>query len=367
MRGLRLLAIQAAILVAITVLFELFDLDRRTAGLFYDAQKGWHLTDGWLWTGLYQYGTIPGVVLAVGCLIGWLTTFFFKKMESWRPYFLITVLTVALSAGFLVNAVLKQYYGRPRPDQITEFGGQWQYRHVFPPGTPGKGASFPSGHSAMGFVFVSLLFWYRKSKFLAVSGTATGLVLGGLLSLGRIIQGSHFPTDNIWSLGIVLMTATALYYGGLGIPAFKVGGALSAMGRSKKVLLAAVFLVAAVAITASFMTRRPFYETHLVRAKWPQNAQTLTIALNAEPERLKLLYGPEKKMTIRIHAHGFGWAYFNYRLSGRVSQRQNGVRADIHIDARSYFAELDHALDVILPESARGKVKVKIEQVKDNS
>ncbi|MCP3951229.1 MAG: phosphatase PAP2 family protein, partial [Desulfobacterales bacterium] len=205
-------------LVAVTAVLTSAGTDLRLAGWFYDPGRGWFLGQAQPWQWLYQYGTIPGLVVTLVALVGWFVTRIRRDLAVWRPYCLIVVLTTLIASGILVNAVLKQYWGRPRPDQITDFGGQWTYRDVHRPGIPGQGGSFPSGHCAMGFTLVSLFFIHRRSKLIAYVGGGAGILLGGALSVTRIVQGAHFLTDTLWSLGLNLIVAAALYYLVLKIP-----------------------------------------------------------------------------------------------------------------------------------------------------
>jgi len=272
----------------------------------------------------------------------------------------LVMLTTALAAGFLVNAVLKQYWGRPRPDQTIDFGGQWEYRNIFPPGLPGKGASFPCGHCTMGFVFLSLVFCRDRSRPLAAAGVGTAVVLGGMLGAGRMVQGSHYATDVLWAGGIVSMTATALYYLVLAVPAARPDRIAPKMSPLGKWILAGMGLIIAVAMTTAFMTRRPFYETHLVHARLPGSTTAVAVSINTDPDRVDVKYVPGAQMTIRVHAHGFGWAYFDYGFHGAVHTTSDSMQVRITVSPRSYFAELDHTVEVILPESARGRVSVSV-------
>lgn len=255
--GRVVLASQFAVLLIVTVLFTAFDLDRRVAELFYRQQEGWYLGKQPLWVWLHAYGTIPGIVLTLAALGTWLAGFYVRRLFVWRRPCLIVVLTTILAAGLLVNAVLKQYWGRPRPGQTVEFGGKWDYRHIFPPGTPGKGASFPCGHCTMGFVFLSMAGFRRHSKALAYGGVATGVVLGGLLSAGRVVQGAHFVSDTVWSLGIITMVATAL---ALYLPHPRPESEsqkAEPLPRRRKIGITFAVLVAVVVISVGFLTRRP--------------------------------------------------------------------------------------------------------------
>jgi len=178
-RGWLVLAGLTLVLVAVTAALTVLNVDLKLAGRFYDPGRGWFLGNEQPWQWLYRYGTIPGLVVTLAALAGWFAGKFRRNLAGWRPYCLLVVLTTVIASGILVNAVLKQYWGRPRPDQITDFGGQWTYRDVHRPGIPGQGGSFPCGHCAMGFTLVSLFFVRKRSKLIAYAGGGTGIVLGG--------------------------------------------------------------------------------------------------------------------------------------------------------------------------------------------
>lgn len=359
-RGLKLLGIQFGILVVLSAVFALLDLDRTIAGYFYRPGEKWFLGHHPMWKVLYLYGTLPGALLAIVCLLAWLASFFNRRLTDWRPYFLLVVLTTVIAAGLLVNTVLKQYWGRPRPNQITEFGGHYAYRDLFPPGVPGKGASFPSGHAAMGFTFVALYFLRNRSHTIGRAGVATGIVLGGLLSAARLVKGAHFPTDVIWSLGIVMMTATALYYCIQRIPARHFKSPALVMGKGKRMILIAVVAFAVTLIGGALMTRRPFYKTVPFEHPLSSRVDNVHIRINAEPEEVMVHYGSRDKVVVLVHAHGFGWAWVDYDVHTRFTSAGTEATVALEIDARSYFAELDHALEVSLPERLKGHMVMEV-------
>jgi membrane-associated PAP2 superfamily phosphatase len=206
-------------LLLFTWVWSAMGMDLRVSALFFDPTRGWVFHDRQPWYGLYRYGTIPGIVFSAGALLGWAAGFRHRRLASWRPYLLLVVLTTVIGSGIIVNTVLKPYWGRPRPDQCTVFGGQWEYRDIHQPGTPGKGASFPSGHASIAFVFIVLYGFQRRSPRLALIGGTAGLGYGGLMSITRVVQGAHFAADTVWSLGVMALTAQVLYYFVLRIPA----------------------------------------------------------------------------------------------------------------------------------------------------
>ena len=65
----------------------------------------------------------------------------------------------------------------------------------------------------MGFFLMSLAFvLQRRRPRWAAFFLALGLSAGTLLGVARIVQGKHFPSDVIWSCGLVYFTGVALYY-----------------------------------------------------------------------------------------------------------------------------------------------------------
>lgn len=364
-RGIKLLGLQFIVLIILTVVFAVFDLDRTIASYFYHPEDKWFMGHHPLWRVLYEYGTLPGILLALICLAGWLISFYNLRLEAWRPYFLLVVLTTVIACGLLVNTVFKQYWGRPRPNQISELGGYYPYRHVFPPGEPGKGASFPSGHSAMGFSVITLVFLQRRSKKIAFAGLATGLVLGGLLSAARMVKGAHFPTDMIWSLGFVTMTATALHYCIQKIPARQPAVPRPVMKTGKRIGITIIVSLVAVLMTVAFMTRRPFYKTLEFQAPLPPEIKRIVIRMDSDPEQLAILPENTDKATLLVHAHGFGWAWVDYEIKPDIESRSDTLTFNLDIEARSYFAELNHSIEVTLPATRKDHIAVDFLPLKD--
>jgi hypothetical protein len=136
-----------------------------------------------------------------------------------RPHAWLLILTVALGPGLLVNGVLKDHWGRPRPHQTLELGGTRPYLPPLALGEPGLGKSFPCGHSSAGYLLaVFFPIWLRRRPRLATLALVGALAVGTVLGLGRMGAGDHFLSDVIWSAVIAYGVAFVLYYFVLRIP-----------------------------------------------------------------------------------------------------------------------------------------------------
>lgn len=357
--GLVLLAATVAILLLSSWVFIHWDLDRVISARFYSPESGWFLakSEPWLW--LYRYGTIPGVVLTVLSLIGAVFSYLRMPNKLWHRHFLLVVLTAVIGAGLLVNTILKPYSGRPRPIQIHEFGGQYPYHHVLSPGTPGKGKSFPSGHSTMGFIFVSLVYFRRKSLSIAWIGGIGALVYGGLISAARVVQGAHFVTDCIWSLGIIWLVATLLYYYVLKIPVPGHKPFRQLTGTQKKAITV-VGVLLSVAIAILFLTRRPYYETYEIHSGIPQNGITeLRVGLKGGYDNAGVRYSEQDRLRVLIHASGFAWPEANEKLEVVFSQTSGNIyQTLLRMKQQGYFSELGHEIEIVVPFRLKEKLTV---------
>jgi membrane-associated PAP2 superfamily phosphatase len=134
-------------------------------------------------------------------------------------YGVFIVLSVAIGAGLLVNGILKEYWGHPRPAEIAEFGGSGRYAPPWAKRTSGSGESFPSGHAAIAFSYIVFYFILRVPRPKLARACFWGAVfLGSIMGLGRLIQGRHFLSDVLWAAYIPYLVCMLFYYGVLKIP-----------------------------------------------------------------------------------------------------------------------------------------------------
>ncbi len=197
--------------VILSVIISWTDADLKIARLFYASGKGWFMGQEMPWFFLYHYGNIPGIILAVGGLFVFVLSFFRKELLPYKKTGLFLIVFMILGPGLVVNVGFKDHWGRPRPDDIVNFGGTKTFHQVWETGEAGQGGSFPSGHASVGFFIFAPFFILRKShRKVAVAFLGLGISFGFFMGAGRIVQGGHFLSDVVWSGLLTYLTGFIL-------------------------------------------------------------------------------------------------------------------------------------------------------------
>jgi lipid A 4'-phosphatase len=192
------LAIALAVAATLGLLFAIRpDLDLGLAGLFFDAQRGgfWRSYDP-LYLRARDASTWLVALVAVPAGLALLA----KLISPQRPLripgraCLLMLVTLALAPGVLANLVLKEHWGRPRPIDVTEFGGNEHFRPWWDPrGDCEKNCSFIAGEP-------SGAFWSMAAAALApphwrAFANGAALLFGSAVGLLRMAAGAHFFSD----------------------------------------------------------------------------------------------------------------------------------------------------------------------------
>ena len=197
------------LLVAV-IAFELLPaIDLQLARLFYRPGTGFFL-DGfppvqWLYRG------VPWLARLLGCALlatlAW--TFASARARTHRGIIVFALASLALGPGFVANTVLKDHWGRPRPEQLAEFGGHGSYVSPLVPSRQCEhNCAFVSGHAAVGFWLITgAWMWPRQRRWWLIAGCTTGALVG----LARIAQGGHFFSDVLGALVVVWLTNALLH------------------------------------------------------------------------------------------------------------------------------------------------------------
>jgi lipid A 4'-phosphatase len=202
-----------ALVVIVSMIISWTDADLKIAGLFYASGKGWYRGQEIPWFFLYHYGNIPGITLAVGGFSAFILSFFRKELLPYKKTGLFLVLFMVLGPGLVVNMVFKDHWGRPRPDDIVNFGGTKTFHQAWETGEAGQGGSFPSGHASVGFFMMAPYFILKNSHRKAAYGfLGLGIAFGFFMGAARIVQGGHFLSDVVWSGLMTYLTGFTLAY-----------------------------------------------------------------------------------------------------------------------------------------------------------
>ncbi len=107
----------------------------------------------------------------------------------------------------IVNVLLKNFWGRTRPNDILQFGGEGVFTPWYKFGeTCVSNCSFVSGDASVGFILLVFYFITKKNIFVFLS-----LCFGFLLGFVRIIAGGHFFSDIIFAYLVVTISVTFFY------------------------------------------------------------------------------------------------------------------------------------------------------------
>jgi membrane-associated PAP2 superfamily phosphatase len=205
-------ALAVALLVLATIVIAATGGDLKLSALFCIDGK-WPIGDQQPWHVLYLLDRGPSIALGACGLIAAIIGSIYRQRRAWIRPGLFLVILLALGPGLIVNTIFKEYWGRPRPREIVQFGGTKEFLQPWQKGTAHKGRSFPSGHASAAFYMTAPFFVYRRKNHRAANlWLMGGLSFGVLMSIARIAQGGHFLSDNLWAWGIVHLTAVALYY-----------------------------------------------------------------------------------------------------------------------------------------------------------
>ncbi|MCX8093409.1 MAG: phosphatase PAP2 family protein [Candidatus Goldbacteria bacterium] len=346
------ISIHLFILFILTLPFWFSNLDILFSSFFYNRTSGWYLFNNKIIVLLYKYGTYPAIIFSVFFIFVLTLQKIFKSGENLKKIAVVFLITLIFAPGVIINVLLKNYTGRPRPREIVEFNGKWEYKKVLQLGQPGRGYSFPCGHCSMGFIFCSVYFVLRnKRKILANVSLWMGIIYGIIMGIGRIAQGAHFLSDVIWAGGITIITSETVYYLIFEnkrnyIADFLIDRKIPVIPA---IILSSVFILI---LFLFFLMSVPFYKEHKIDMKINNNI--LKFVFNGIGN-LKI-NEVDNSPNIFISASGFGFPrsnfYWNYALN------EKDLNSDIVFNTyeKGLFQELTANIDIALPYNKNNEI-----------
>lgn len=199
--------------MTLLLLVDVPRLDFALAHLFYDPQNGFiGRHSAFLEDVLHDRAKQAVILLGVLAIAGFLASLLPTRLRQWRRPLGYLVLALALSTAIVTP--LKAVTAVQCPWSLEEFGGVEPYSPLLGHHTyvdkPGR--CWPGGHASAGFCLLALFFALRDRRpRLARAALVGALTLGSVFSLGRMMQGAHFLSHNVWTLLFDWMISLVCY------------------------------------------------------------------------------------------------------------------------------------------------------------
>lgn len=197
----------------ITIIFVTLgsSLDIYISNFFYIGKQDFYLQSYDTMTVIVRKIFLPFLVLYLFVFPFLSLKFPIKKIYINFVFTLRHSLFISLSFLFnlllVVNLLLKNSWGRARPNDILEFGGTDTFTAWFQISNAcNSNCSFVSGDAATGFSLIALFFITKKQFFLWGS-----LFSGFIIGLIRMLEGGHFFSD-VLIAGFIIILLNFLQY-----------------------------------------------------------------------------------------------------------------------------------------------------------
>jgi len=185
-------------------------IDLAIAGLFYDpATRRFLAVNNPYLIPLREHGSIA-VTTCVGIVILALLRMLPWRLPGVLPRNAIALtLSLIIGPGILVNGILKPYSGRPRPIEVTQFGGDLKFVDWWNlTGGCDSNCSFMSGEgTTAAWMFGPAMLVPPPWRGLAIGAAAVFATAIGLL---RMAAGAHFFTDILIGALVTILIVLAL-------------------------------------------------------------------------------------------------------------------------------------------------------------
>jgi len=187
-----------AIVLAASVLWPAIDL--RVAGWFYVPDKGFPLGDTYFFDALHTlaYAGARILGLALAMLVIFAASQRAPVLGLGSKEWLFLFVGLIIGPGLIANGLLKDHWGRARPREVTEFGGNMEFsRALLPSEECQHNCSFVSGDGAFGFYLPAFAYVLPRPRARRTFWGAMGV--GCLFAVSRIAAGAHFLSDNLFA------------------------------------------------------------------------------------------------------------------------------------------------------------------------
>lgn len=345
------------IAAGLTVLVRLTGFDLAAERWIHRVGGGsWALGDHPFWKTLYHGGTVPAALAVFAALGLYVASWRKPVLARWRRIFWFVILSGLIGPGVITNAVLKESLGRPRPRELTEFGGRSAFEPVFSYDASSEGLSFPCGHATMGFFFLAGYFLFRRHRRGLADGFLFGsLMAGGLMGIARMAQGAHFLTDVVWAAVVCWYSPMAVYFA-LGLDRSLVSDATSI--RRLPLWLRGTVGAVGLLILGGVLLATPYRERQDYEAVGEfAKSGSLRVRLELLTGRVEIVPGETFRITAKAEGHGFPTSKIGRHF---MEVNKNGVAFIAYTERLSgWLNELDATLRIEMPWARLRQLEIK--------
>ena len=346
-------------LIALVLVYGLFcdgRWDNWATAQFFNPDnpaQPWTQQNAWWVVLCYKGVSILTVLLGLSIIGCFIAGFSVPRLRAYRTLCIFMFFLVALGPGLIVNGVLKDNWGRPRPRDTVEFNGNLSYQAPFVISDQG-GKSFPCGHCSVAFAFAGIGIWLRqRSKRWFWYILILSLVLGLVVGLARVAVGAHYLSDVLVSGLVVYITAWLMvtFFPEYCLPRREISQLATPKPKlwqkwlaiaGAVVLSVLVLLVALLAFPFSrqqeiplvFSEREPVDDHLLVVLLKPEG----DIVVDSDPIGLE----PGVSYVLRVQMNGFGFPWNSAEVLCDTEEVDDAANVLIHLKSvhSGFFTEL---------------------------
>jgi membrane-associated PAP2 superfamily phosphatase len=203
------------VILPILVGLEFTAIDQLITDQFFDSvSRSFPLRDNfWLEVVMHHWLKYLVVVVAIIVLVSWVLSFRKAKLVQWRSHLLFAFVAMVLASVTISG--LKTASSKHCPNDLEMYGGYAPYTRLFDSAVEGvrEGHCFPGGHSSTGFVLFAFYFvWRRRRPQLAKVALLVAIAAGMALGFGRVMQGAHFLSHQLWTAVICWYVVLFCYW-----------------------------------------------------------------------------------------------------------------------------------------------------------
>ena len=176
------------------------------------------------------------------------------------------------------------------------------------------------------------------------------------MSIARIAQGGHFITDAMWSLGVVWLTLTALYYFVYQPPRTENKHVMLFTKKQKLNVSAGVILFLSALVIFIWM-RRPFYKEHNTVFEINKDVSELVFFVPEKWELETAKFQESENGEFLLLVKGFAPPYTTHYLSHSIEKVEKLIKVHFKESVDGYHRNFNHKFNLRLPKHLKGHVK----------